>query len=381
MKRYTRSPLLRFGSDQEDLTESLSAAVFVGDQLWLASDELKSVERLSTDDGGLTFGGHESFKLKDFITLPADGTGSDPEVDVEGMDFDGSCLWLVGSHSFKRKKAESKKPEEHNDPAKMIAKLAKVDKEGNRFILARIPLVTGDDGRQSLAREATDAGGRQLRAAQLPCDLKSSALTKALGVDEDDDRRDPHLGKFLKIPGKDNGLDIEGLVVSREQDSEVYKIFLGLRGPVLRGWAVVLELSAEVGGDGALALKGIGPAGRPYKKHFLELRGLGVRELCADGSDILVLAGPSMNLDGPVGLYRWRGALAAAHESLVRADGLKRVLEIPHGDGEDHAEGVTFVPGVEAPKQLLVLYDSPAAARREGRDAVRADVFDLPTAT
>jgi Protein of unknown function (DUF3616) len=97
--------------------------------------------------------------------------------------------------------------------------------------------------------------------------------------------------------------------------------------------------------------------------------------------DLLVLAGPSMNLDGPVGLYRWVGALSAANESLVRSDKLPRLLEIPHGDGEDHAEGLTFVPGVEQPRQILVVYDSPGAHRREGEDAVRADVFDVPAAT
>jgi len=362
MRRYTRSPLLKFVNDPKELTGSLSAVVFVGDQLWVASDELTSVERLSTDDG-VTFGGHESFPLEGLITLPALGTDFDQEVDIEGMDCDGSHLWLVGSHSFKRKKAESKKPEEHNDPARMIAKLAKVDKEGNRFILARVPLVTGDDGRQVLAREG---------AAQLPGDVQSNALTKAL--EAGGDKGDPHLAKFLTIPGKDNGLDIEGLSVAGD------RVFLGLRGPVLRGWAVVLELSVEAGDGGALSLGGVGPGGRPYKKHFLDLDGLGVRDLCVEGEDLLVLAGPSTNLDGPVAVYRWGGALSASSESLVRRDKLARVIEIPHGEGNDHAEGMTFIPDVERPKQILVVYDSPSEQRREGSDGVRADVFDVPAA-
>lgn len=373
MRRYTRTPLLRFASNQKDLTGALSAAVFVGDQLWVASDELTSVERLSTDDG-LTFGDHESFPLETLITLPALGTDFDQEIDIEGMDYDGSYLWLVGSHSFKRKKAESKKPEEHNDPAKMIAKLAKVDKEGNRFILARVPLVTGDDGRQVLAREGKDAEGRLLKAAQLPGDVQSNALSKALEAGDGGDKGDPHLTKFLKVPGKDNGLDIEGLAVAGD------RVFLGLRGPVLRGWAVVLEISVGDGDDGTLSLKGIGPNGRPYRKHFLELEGLGVRDLCVDGGDLLVLAGPSMNLDGPVAVYRWGGALSASAESLVRRDKLARILEVPNGEGTDHAEGMTFIPGVERPKQMLVVYDSPSDERREGSDGVRADVFDVTDA-
>ncbi len=38
------------------------------------------------------------------------------------------------------------------------------------------------------------------------------------------------------VPGKDNGLDIEGLAVSED------RIFIGLRGPVLRGWTVILAM-------------------------------------------------------------------------------------------------------------------------------------------
>jgi hypothetical protein len=42
---------------------------------------------------------------------------------------------------------------------------------------------------------------------------------------------DPHLGFFVgaMIPGKENGFDVEGLAFYQN------RIFLGLRGPVLRG--------------------------------------------------------------------------------------------------------------------------------------------------
>src|SRR5512141_1438607 len=54
--------------------------------------------------------------------------------------------------------------------------------------------------------------------------------------------KDEHFAPFAEIPGKDNGLDIEGLAVTGN------RVLLGLRGPVLRGWACVLELDVESAG-------------------------------------------------------------------------------------------------------------------------------------
>jgi hypothetical protein len=372
MKLKTRTPLLQFDGTQKKVTESLSTALFVGDQLWVASDELTSVERLTTDDG-LTFGNQKSFPLGEFINLPAVGTDFDQEVDVEGMDFDGLYLWIVGSHSPKRKKVDKVVEEDEQDedePVKSIKKLAKVEVEGNRFILARIPLVTSADGEQTLVRSTES---RHV-AAQLPGGVDGNALIEAIKRDNDG-KGDPHLAKFLSIPGKDNGLDIEGLAVKAE------RIFLGLRGPVLRGWAVVIEVVVEDRADGQLSLKHIGPKGRPYRKHFLDLDGLGIRALHAEGSDLLVLAGPTMVLDGPTAIYRWRGALDSEEERIVRRTHLPLVLEIPFGQGTDHAEGMTVVPGEGVgPRQILVVYDSPSEGKREGEHGVRAEVFDLPDA-
>ena len=53
---------------------------------------------------------------------------------------------------------------------------------------------------------------------------------------------DPHLEDFIRssqIPGKGNGLDFEGIAVRGRP------VFIGLRGPVLREWAVVIEFSAS----------------------------------------------------------------------------------------------------------------------------------------
>jgi uncharacterized protein DUF3616 len=101
---------------------------------------------------------------------------------------------------------------------------------------------------------------------------------------------DEHLKKFFSTPGKDNGFDIEGLAVAGN------RVFIGLRGPVLRGWAVLLELELEVDDKkpSRLNLKPINPnnphnpKNPTYRKHFIELGGLGVRDLCVQDSDLLI---------------------------------------------------------------------------------------------
>jgi hypothetical protein len=367
MQLNTSNPILEFNEHDEPLVDSLSAVVVVRDCLWVASDEVTSVERLSSADG-VTFNTHKSFALKDLIDLPAQGKNFDQEIDIEGLDHHDSWLWLVGSHSIKRKKVEKEGTTE-----KRIKRLAKTEIEGNRFMLARVPLVEGAGGtEQQLARSTADPNNpdRMLNAGQLKADEKSNALVDAIRQAENG-RGDAHFGNFLSIPGKDNGFDLEGLAVSGE------RIFIGLRGPVLRGWAGILEVAVntDTAESSRLNLKNIGPEGRLYKKHFLNLNGLGVRDLCVDGDDLLILAGPTMNLDGPVAVFRWPGALESSDEQLIFSDGLEQVFTVPNGIGFDHAEGMTLLTD---PKRLLVVYDSPGGARRISDSAVKADVFEFP---
>ncbi|MEU9844506.1 DUF3616 domain-containing protein, partial [Actinomadura sp. NPDC048032] len=93
------------------------------------------------------------------------------------------------------------------------------------------------------------------------------------------------------------------------------------------------------------------------------------------GDDLLVLTGPSMDLDGPVRLVRWPGAARADAGSIVAADELEVLGELPHGDGDDHAEGIAVLD--EPGTRLLVVYDSPAPDRLTADGGVLADVVDL----
>lgn len=351
----------------KELRDGLSVALQIGDTLWVANDESISLERLSLikDASNYRYGLHKQFSLDDYLKLPV-ATPNDPadleEVDVEGLDYGGGYLWLVGSHSLKRKNPTLEDGLKH---AKN--QLAKISTDGNCYLLARIPLVEVD-GSYSLMKESTKPGKKRT-AAQLNGTAQGNDLTKAL-------KGDKHLEPFLAIPGKDNGFDIEGLAVVGD------RLFLGLRGPVLRGWAVILEVELEedVKKPFTLRLKPIGPKQRLYRKHFLQLGGLGIRDLCVQGPDILILAGPTMKIDGPVTIFRWIGGAAAPKEEcVVPADELEHVVDVSYGQGVDHAEGMTLFSTDEgAPRSLLIVYDSASESRQLKENTVVADFFQLP---
>jgi hypothetical protein len=203
----------------------------------------------------------------------------------------------------------------------------------------------------------------QLTAAKLKLTESTNMLMEVLADD-------PHLGFFVtaKIPGKDNGFDIEGIAVYQD------RIFLGLRGPVLRGWAVILEIEVELLQTGLLTLKPIAETGQCYKKHFVFLNGLGIRDLHLVGEDLLILAGPTMDLDGPVQVYRLQPGVNLQDDILHYPE---YVQDIPFGNRDDHAEGITLFEDITGTPSLLAVYDSPANHRLVGDGSVIADVFKL----
>lgn len=351
--RHTNAVRLEF-RPQGLVHTNLSGAAFTGeDWLWVAGDEAAGIERLRRlpARGGeqLRFGEAAEFPLHQLLALPG---AADEEADLEGLDQVDGWLWLVGSHGFKRKNA--KPGRDHADNAKRLAKLSL---DANRRLLACVPIELDAQGQPCPVRQAAD--GR--RAAVLPGDAKGNLLTQLLADD-------PHLGPFLRIPGKDNGLDIEGLAVLGD------RLLLGLRGPVLRGWTALLELRLQRKGT-QLRLLPLDETGQLMRKHFLQLDGLGVRDLHLEGDDLYILAGPTMVLDGAIRLFCWSGArqvLAANREPVRFETGLFSAVDLPHGPGCDRAEAITAVPGQ---RQWLVLYDAPAASRCEGDWTVFADLL------
>jgi hypothetical protein len=340
------------------VSTNLSGAAFTDDWLWVAGDEACGIDRLRRlpplGTEALRFGEVQDFPLAALLDLPGD---AEEEADLEGMAVADGWLWVVGSHGHKRKNAKAGRADADN-----AKRLAKLQLDGNRRLLACLPIAHDAQGVPQLVKQAAD--GRC--AMRLHGDAGNNALTRLLA-------KDPHLGPFMAIPGKDNGFDIEGLAVNGD------RLLMGLRGPVLRGWSCLLEV-AVAPHDGGLRLRPLDDEGTLLRKHFLQLDGLGVRDLHFSGDDLHLLAGPTMVLDGAVRLFKWPGAravLAANREPVRFETTLTAGVELPHGRGTDRAEAICALPPALAGDmpQWLVLYDAPSASRRDGDCSVFGDLL------
>lgn len=298
---------------EQDLRNEMSAVSYDGRYLWTGSDEGRGAEWFQRR--GRDFRLKRRVKLgKLFRKMPKKG-----EADLEGLDARYGRLWLTGSHCRVRPKGKRGPKEERcrAEPSRELLGTVRLDRKG-------LP-------KRKSAEALPFKGKRSLRGAL---------------------KRDPHLAPFLKLPSKENGLDVEGLVTTRKH------VFLGLRGPVIASQAVVLEVPQK---------SLFRDPNRGMKKHFLDLGGLGIRDLARYGKDILILAGPITATGGPFRLFRWR-------RRRVRKDRLKLLHEWKLK--QENPEGICYLERKGRPG-LLVLYDNPKERVRKSTYA--ADWFPLAT--
>ncbi|HEV7263553.1 MAG TPA: DUF3616 domain-containing protein [Falsiroseomonas sp.] len=333
----------------DPVAKDLSAVARAGTCIFLACDEAAGLERLTRIGDG-RYGAHRHILLSEFFDLPG---GPEEEMDIEGLAAAGGYLWIIGSHALKRKKPDE---DDHNG-AEALAHMREIERESNRFFLGRLPLEEGSSG---IFTPKAKVGDR--RAACLSMGGAKEGLTRWF-------RKDPHIAPFLKVPCKENGLDIEGIAVRGE------RVWLGLRGPVLGGYTVVLDLVLKEPKRGRLKPRQIASGGQRYRKHLLETGGLGVRDLRLDGEDLLLLVGPTMALEGTAHVLRWRGAVHDEAEGLVSSDRLELLADLPYRRETNHPEGLELWPdgGSDA---FVVVYDAPGPERLDRNTrTVRADIL------
>lgn len=301
----------------------LSAAVRIGDTLIVASDEGGALEVLT--EGAQGWVQDERVCLHNLLSLP---DGRDGEVDIEGLAVCENWLWVVGSHALKRRKLKGASGKA------ALTLLNPIHRDANRFLLARLPLKD--------SRPVQRDGDR--RPAMIESGKRSSKLVSWL-------REDPMLAPFTDLPSKENGLDIEGIAVDGN------RVWLGLRGPVLGGRAMVLQLDIRANKRNTLKARKV-EGTRRFRKFFLPLQGLGLRDLQIDGQDLLLLTGPTMSTEGPSRIVRWHDALQQNQSTVVGGDALTRLHQFEDTSLDDKAEAICAWEN-----DLLVLYDSPRDAR------------------
>jgi hypothetical protein len=230
------------------------------------------------------------------IDLAAFAPGPGAEIDLEAVATQGDRVFVSGSASLKRRTPKG----DETRLLSVVPASGEGDARSNDLFVFRHSL---RDGRSVLALEAR-------------WDLRAVLV----GI--------PALAPFAAIPSKDNGIDVEGLAVRGED------LYFGLRGPVLRGHAVVVRTDHR--------------GGRP-EVFFLHLDGLGIRGLRESGDALLVLAGPTMDLDAPYAIHRWDG-----RRSVLEPETPRRLATIPR-PREGKAEGI-----FRWRDRRCVLFDGPA---------------------
>jgi hypothetical protein len=214
------------------LLRNLSAVAASGrdhEYLWTASDEGRSLECLKREGAGYRL--HDQVQLDEFFKHLAKKHNADeglPEADIESLAMHDGFLWVCGSHCRVRQKP---KPSPGDMPGVQRV-VHKLRARPSRHLLGRVRL--SDDG-----------GGLVGKGEHLPFE-KQGTLCGYLADST-------FLGPFLQLPSKENGLDIEGLALTDRGT-----VLLGLRGPLVDSFAVVVEVAFPK----KLSLKGATPISR-----------------------------------------------------------------------------------------------------------------------
>ena len=173
---------LEFGDAGKDIAKSLSAFVYAGGSIFAGGDEGVKMARLEEREDGQRFEMKELINLSKWFDLPrpppADPTKKVKEIDLEGLaiDHERNVMWLVGSHSLKRGKAEA-----GAGTAENLKELGEVKSDANRFFLGCVRL-RNEGGKLQLSADGPQPGDE--RAVQLVGDETTNELLDDIRSDE-----------------------------------------------------------------------------------------------------------------------------------------------------------------------------------------------------
>jgi hypothetical protein len=274
-------------------SDNISAIDISNDFLVIGADEGNRVQVLKRQG--------EDYAVVNDITLNENAK----EIDIEGIACDGNTVYVVGSHSAKRPKIDKK-----------------VTYEENR---QNIKQVVPEPDQDRLFRFSLDAEGNAK-------DVEETSLRSII-----DSKK--VLKDFSLLPSKENGVDIEGIAIHKQQ------LYIGFRGPVLReNWVPVLKCRFAKPVTEAELL-------------YVQLDGLGFRDITRVENGFLILAGPVGDGPGSYQIYLWDGEDCLLG---IRTSGQTGTIEflgvIPTDEGAK-AEGITVLKESSSAYEVAIVYD------------------------
>lgn len=291
-----------------DAALGLSGIVLVDDFLVIGADEGHKLQILKRVIDADAWKFHHDAALAE----------SDQEVDIQAITFGDGHLYVVGSHSSRRRLM---KPD------------LSVRRNRERFV--------------AIQSEKT-----RNRLYRLPFDSATGQLGKKHKIDLSKRfRNDPWLRPFCALPSKENGIDIEGLAYRDGQ------LFVGFRGPVLReNYVPVMVFDFD--------------HPKSYRLRFVRLQGQGIRDMVALDNGLLIVSGPINDAPGPFCLWWWDG------EDQIPGKDRKVGPTVRLGEvstpGGARVEGLALLGSSGDAVEVMLVYETRTAAQ-----AVRMWV-DLP---
>ncbi|MBT9312743.1 DUF3616 domain-containing protein [Leptothoe kymatousa] len=300
--------------------EDLSAIAYfhINNTAYLAvgSDESKKRVQLLKNTSGHIYEVDRDLEIE----LPA---GKDAlEIDIESIAFDNdkTCLYIIGSHSQKRR-------------------------------TVKVAEKTAAENRDRLTDDRIEKESDRNRIFQVALKPKSGKVKDIQQVDNLKKlfAEDNYLKRFVEIPSKENGIDIEGLAFQDE------RLYLGFRGPILRGNYVPVMVIPSKGFEKEIT---------DYEIRFVQLNGGAIRDMTAVDGGFLIIGGPMGDAPGPYGIYFWDGSdmVYGTDRPVPMPPACIRLEEIVPPIGDDgamgKAEGITVVEETATGYRVLIVFDS-----------------------
>lgn len=274
--------------------KDISGVGLVGPYMLLVADEGNVLQILRSV--------HDGYEVQSHFSLNEDGK----EMDLEAIACDGKVVYILGSHSCTRPKLNDRL--EVSDQHLLIQNIVP---HAGRDVLLRFTL--------------SDAG--QVTG------LERTSLRPWL-------KKHPLLSAFSHVPGKENGIDLEGLAFHQGQ------LFIGCRGPILRdGWVPIIVGQFETLHEKA-------------DVRYVQLGGLGIREMVKVRDGFLLIAGPLGAGPGGFHVYFWDGmdCLPGQRRDAVKPGRCIKLGSFPEPlDG--NPEGMVLLHETDDVYELLVVFD------------------------